>query len=705
MTKSHRKLNSVSSKIDSAQIAREVLDAGLMPVPLGPRSKRPSGGPRWNKLRISDEEVDDHFQFGQNVGILWGVPSNWAVDVDLDCEEAVAAAPTILPETYVYGRGTRPASHYIYRSQNCTSRKWLAPDNTVLVEIRSTGTQSVWVGSMHPDGDMYRSDHEVEILDIPQARLHRLAGQLAAVVLLARAYPRGGVRHDFIHALTGALVREGRQPEEVRRIVMGVLNAADDRESERAQRIRTLENTLTTPGNTYGWKSMANWIEEKTLKRIREFLKSSLEPVPTTVEIVDSRKAPKDRSIQLPEGLVADVAEWAKSGSYVFQPAFDLAVGLVCTALASGNRYVVANWRTPLQPYVMVLAPTGGGKDSALQTVFEFSSRVNLRQQVFQGFQSFHTLLDSLAEPPSIACWLWDEAARKLKTAGRSSGSQDYAILTHLLSMYGRAATGMPGMPGRNRTIPPIDRPFLITMAAAQPTQMMEAITAADLSTGLLSRFLLLDTGDVIGDFNHSRVDIFPARIENYLKKFRDVTLPPGGFVEVDFANASVFSQFKDYAEYARREMAKMQENAELWNRANQNALVIAGLLAIGQDPFRPIIDSEMADYALELSSRSVGAWIDRLSGVCVGEEPERQWNQVADFIRNCKKYSGRAHRKSQKALAERGLMPKSLLHNLARRYRGRDLDDTLRRLLEAGVIAEGMEQENIVYWWRGEER
>ena len=96
---------------DTAGAARSWLDLGIQPVPLYPKSKRPSGGKGWTTLKVNGKDLNGYFKNGQNLGGLWGEPSGWIVDVDLDWDEAVTFAGYYLPETFVYGRRSRPESH------------------------------------------------------------------------------------------------------------------------------------------------------------------------------------------------------------------------------------------------------------------------------------------------------------------------------------------------------------------------------------------------------------------------------------------------------------------------------------------------------------------------------------------------------------------------------------------------------------------
>ena len=156
----HLKGKVPSRKIDSVKVARSWLDLGIQPVPIKRRSKKPKDGKGWNKLQVTNDTIPQFFHRGDNVGGLWGKPSGWIVDVDLDWDEAALAAPRLFPETFVYGRRTRPGTHYLYRVEGVAGSKRYdsgqgdSAKRTVISEIRATGAQSVLPPSIHPDGYM-----------------------------------------------------------------------------------------------------------------------------------------------------------------------------------------------------------------------------------------------------------------------------------------------------------------------------------------------------------------------------------------------------------------------------------------------------------------------------------------------------------------------------------------------------------------------
>ena len=105
--KHHRASRHGKSRHDVLHSARKYIRRHWKVVPVRPNEKVPRRK-EWQNERIKESEISKYFPEGDNIGILWGEPSHWLVDVDLDCDEAVALAPSFLPKTdRVYGRESR----------------------------------------------------------------------------------------------------------------------------------------------------------------------------------------------------------------------------------------------------------------------------------------------------------------------------------------------------------------------------------------------------------------------------------------------------------------------------------------------------------------------------------------------------------------------------------------------------------------------
>jgi Bifunctional DNA primase/polymerase, N-terminal len=224
----------------------------VIPVPAGEKNPGRKG---WEALRITEEEIPNYWTNGQNVGLLCGEPSGGRVDVDLDAEEATKIAGRFLPPTLTGGRESRPHSHWWYVSAGVESRDWKDTDGSKLVELRSTGRQTLVAPSVHPDGDEYvwHSETGLKMAEVGAAELEQQFRELTTATLIARHLPpvrsgtEGGGRHDYALALAGFLLRPGRLAED---LTLKVLKAAWDAKGwpgdrERREAHRDLEGIVS----------------------------------------------------------------------------------------------------------------------------------------------------------------------------------------------------------------------------------------------------------------------------------------------------------------------------------------------------------------------------------------------------------------------------------------------------------------------------
>lgn len=219
---------------------------GWKPVPVHPGQKRPIGD-GWEKLRLTENELPAWFSNGNNIGLLTGEPSDKLIDVDLDCDEARLLFSDFLPPTdLISGRKSYPKSHIWFCGDPLPATKKFqdplakAQDaKAMLVELRSTGLQTLVYPSIHPSGDEYFWTDEGDPAIVPGAVLQMAVAKLAACCLLAR-YWAEGKRHELALATAGMLLRAGWEPQAVEHFIVCAVRAAGDTEViDRRAAVRT----------------------------------------------------------------------------------------------------------------------------------------------------------------------------------------------------------------------------------------------------------------------------------------------------------------------------------------------------------------------------------------------------------------------------------------------------------------------------------
>jgi len=281
-------------------IAGRLLERGFVPVPLLFREKKPAI-PEWQKLTRQDVEARREELFGRtsgNLGVLLGTPSGGLIDIDLDCDEAIRAAPLLLPPTgMIWGRPSRgSATHYGYRVDAPPAKAsipFIAPDGKRLLEIRSTGGQTlVWGKYPAENGkpeEEVGGDPLTQPAQVSFGELEKAVRWLAAAVLLA-CHWKEGQRHDIALSLSGGLLLAGWAQGEVQRFLRAVMVAAGD--GEEADRLRAVEDTaekIRRGEAVTGWPTLAERIGEKAVRRIREWLGILSQPSGQSVGEWDGR--------------------------------------------------------------------------------------------------------------------------------------------------------------------------------------------------------------------------------------------------------------------------------------------------------------------------------------------------------------------------------------------------------------------------------
>jgi len=229
--------------------ALDYLRQGFCPVPIPPREKGPTnkGWPE-EAQRITVENAHRYFKLDNNLGLLMGFAK--LLDVDCDCVTAVNAARLLLPPTgFVYGRPSKPRSHYLYVASSGlpVNNKYVDPDGETIVEFRSLkkdgtcGLQTVVPPSVHRDtGEAIRLETDANGVPavVDAVAVYGLVAQIAAAGLLAKHWPGAG-RHAGELALAGALANPGMPEEDAVGFVLLTYQSVPTHDRSALSRVKT----------------------------------------------------------------------------------------------------------------------------------------------------------------------------------------------------------------------------------------------------------------------------------------------------------------------------------------------------------------------------------------------------------------------------------------------------------------------------------
>lgn len=259
-------------------IAQQYVELGFCVIPINWRSKKATLE-GWPQLRLKPDDLPRYFDGRPlNIGVLLGEPSGGLVDVDLDSAEAVALGPTFLPATdAVFGRKSKLKSHWLYMvTPAATTSKFKDParrgKEATILEIRSTGCQTVFPGSLHESGEHVCWEGDggpYHPTPVTLAELTDAVRRVAAAAMLTAHWPSGS-RHDAALALAGGLRRGGYSLTDATNLVIAVARVAGDPEA--GDRVRAVADTYRATDNTTGWPSLAKMMPGSVVAQVRGLL-------------------------------------------------------------------------------------------------------------------------------------------------------------------------------------------------------------------------------------------------------------------------------------------------------------------------------------------------------------------------------------------------------------------------------------------------
>jgi len=623
--------------------ARGYLDRGWVPVPIPANQKGPRL-PGWQTLRPTADDLPRHFAGAGNVGLLLGEPSGWLVDVDLDCPEARELADGFLPPTpAVTGRPGSPASHRWYYAPGAVTKKHT--DRGMIVELRSTGCQTVVGPSIHPSGEPY------DVLKGEPARVP--AGMLAACVeALAKAViakrgrlmpevrpcrvpvPEVGQNTErravaYLDALPPAIDGQGGHPATYAAATALVHGFGLDADAAFGLLATHYNPRCVPPWSEHDLRHKVEDAAAKPHDRPHGWLRDQeLAPAPGVdlsqfrMPLDEPRASPEppgpeplpDELLRVP-GFVSEVIDHCLDTAPYPNPTMAFCGALALQAFLAGRKVRdPGDNRTNL--YLLGLAYSAAGKDWPRKLNAQIAHEAGLAHCIGNQFASGEGLQDSLAANP---CQLFqtDEIDGLLQSINRAKDARHEAIMSSLLTLYSSANSVFPMRPkAGNPTPAPINQPCLVLFGTAIPNHYYAALSERMLTNGFFARTIVLESG-TREPGQEPAVRTLPSRIVETAKWWAAYQPGTGNLADwnpvpaviehtTDARAAIVEHRLRAEAEYTAAESARDQVGTTVWGRASETARKLALLYAISESHDHPLIGREAVRWATAVADHAI---------------------------------------------------------------------------------------------------
>ncbi len=463
-------------------------------------------------------------KIGDNMGLLTGIRSKViCIDIDLKDSAHKEAIYKLLPPLYSGKRGNREkGDNYFFAFNNEDNRK-IRLNGDVVVELLSTGNQTVIPPSMHENGYEYEwlgiPLHEVDIDDLPLLPPNFMDDVARYLQPFQDNLPRKNTtgRHNTLVSQCFASFSNGRTKEET----INELTEYDNKNHNPPY--------FTDEGETHKGKDAANKLYESVLKTAtqRNF-KPSVVDVDFPREKPMFEEAKKNfKSLAKLEGFGAVLFDDLYKNSPIQRSQLCHMNVLNLLSILIGNKIFYKG--TAANLYLYGVAPSGFGKDFSFKRSKDLLTACGLKNLIASSSPtSDSVVLTALTKKGREQCYFINEAETLLKRI--TSDRMNFGLrecLTDLFDYPGRAFTPKLMMTenknGKDLTsIGDVFSPYLNVLMTSTTSAFNRYAAQNVFETGFGSRFLYFfedryKEQAYVDDFNPP----FPGEIIKAVKNFK----------------------------------------------------------------------------------------------------------------------------------------------------------------------------------------
>lgn len=354
----------------------------------------------------------------------------------------------------------------------------------------------------------------------------------------------------------------------------------------------------------------------------------------------------------LPPGLLGEIASFIYAAAPRPVPEIALAGAIGLMAGICGRAYNVSN--TGLNQYVLLLAQTGVGKEAMASGIDKLVMAIRDEIPAIREFvgpsdiASGQALLKYMSKTSACFLSIIGEFGLKMQQLSHNRANSSEIMLKRiLLDMYNKSGVDRSVQASiysqKENNTDVILAPSLTILGESTPNTFYAAIDEGIITDGLLPRFTVVEYK---GDRPNLNEDFASTAVPEALrKKLADLTayclkLGIGAnnrplAVEVKFSSEAklAVNHFNLYADDLIRG-SKSNAVRDLWSRAHVKLMKLAALVAVGINPFDPIITIENVQWARRIVYSDISRLIEKLETGQFGSDNE-ETKQLED-IRGC---------------------------------------------------------------------
>lgn len=389
-----------------------------------------------------------------------------------------------------------------------------------------------------------------------------------------------------------------------------------------------------------------------------------------------------------PPGVAGMAARWLEAGNTVNNPQASIVSVLGFAAGVCGRTaYNDGAKEDGLNLYLCLIAPSAAGKEWMWGGCSRLIQQADLEEQEREIFgprpASGQVLSELLQRAPSTIVPLGEMGKWLQRVFGRNANGAEVALQAEILTLYNKSARGASwcGQATKGNVPQMIRSPSMTIMGESTPSTMWDSLSGESAASGFLSRFVLIEAG--IGEDRYqTRMETIPHQVQDSLDQMRGM-----------WTTENAERRPVQWGEEARR---KDRENFDAWaetksggddlirlvvSRMRQNAPRIAAVLALWDNPGRPVVAADHVQWAWDVTTISCARILAAFrSGEVVSEHQGDNVQRLLEYCIERVGIGGMIERRSIQSGIKRRIVYQGASHTPA-------LREAISEAVESGLL------------------
>jgi hypothetical protein len=358
--------------------------------------------------------------------------------------------------------------------------------------------------------------------------------------------------------------------------------------------------------------------------------------------------------IQMPPGLMGELAQFILAAAP--RPVKEIAIGAAIGLMAGicGRAYNISG--TGLNQYVLILAKTGTGKEAAASGIDRLMQEVKKLVPSAMEFlgpaeiASGQALVKYLAKYPSFVSIVGEFGLYLQEMCSPSANASQIHLRKTMLALYNKSGASDSLRPiiysDKEKNTEVVRSPAFSLLGESTPESFYMSLDQSMIEQGLLPRFMCIEYTGNRPALNHKAKTAMPSN--ELVQKVCEISVnaltvgTKNHYIEVILSDeAQQFSSDFNIKCDNKINSSELEVERQLWNRGHIKILKLSALVAIGKNPYTPVVDLESIKWAADIVERDILNVLVQFETGKAGRDTS-EVNQVNEVVHIVREYISR---------------------------------------------------------------